>query len=356
MSVSLPGSEAALLDDIAITCIALAIASVLVWCGVFAVRMIRLRRAHRNALAEEELTGLVLDQLAGYSPPSPQEPLPPWKRRILAQVLRTLIEQTKGRDQALLVALLDRFGFRAEALAHVAHGRAAQRQSACEVLSSFDDETSVAALEGALGDPDFGVRLAAARALLPKDRVPSLRRLLAQMRFPEDDPPLSLAELCARLPHSLRPEAITMLGEPMPAEWLRTLAIALARSQVYESFESLAQLRHHPAPRVRAAAWVALRELGDPRAGEFVSDGLADPVADVRRAAAECAGRLGGTDILPSLQRLAREPDWWVSYSGADALWEFGADGRALLATEPGTLGEGARQFVREKQAEATRD
>jgi hypothetical protein len=351
MSVSPNASEATLLSNIALTCVVLALASVLVWNGVFLVRVVRLRRARRDALAEEELTGYVLDQLAGYQTAPSSAPLPRWKRRILARVLQSLIEQTKGRDQLQLIALLERSGFRDDALARVREGNASERQSACATLAHFDDDESIAAQRAALNDPDFGVRLAAARALLAKDRVPSLRDLLDRLRFDEIDPPLSLAELFARLPPSLRTEAVSLLGADLPAEWLRTLALALARNQIYDAFDPVVALRHHAAPRVRAAAWVALRELGDPRAGDFVLEGLKDAVADVRRAAAECAGKLGGPDVLAPLAALAGENDWWVSHGAAAALWEFGAEGRALLE-QAATLGEGARQFAREKRQE----
>lgn len=351
MSASTPAFEAALLRAITVSCVALALASLLVWLSVFLLRVWRLRRARRHAAAEEELTGYALDQLAGYSTDRPSA-LPAWKRAILGRVLQSLVEQTKGRDQAQLIALLERSGFRAEAQRQIVHGRAAQRQRACALLAHFDDPGSLAALTAALDDRDAGVRLVAARALLARDRIPSLQGLLAQLDFDRDDPPLSLAELCARLPPSLQPEAVALLGRDLPPEWLRTLAIALARAQAHDAFAAIVALRQHASPRVRAAAWVALRELGDPRAGELAAAGLADPEPDVQRAAAECAGRLGGPELLPALKGLGQTTDWWTSYRAAAAMWELGAAGRDLLSREHAFLAPGARQFWTEKQQE----
>lgn len=349
MSASTPASEAALLGAITTTCVALAIGSVIVWFGVFLMRLRRLRLAQRDAAAEEEITSYVLDQLSAYSS-GPAPTLPPWKRAILARVLQSLIEQTKGRDQTQLVQLLQRCGFHADALQLIARGNAGQRQRACALLGHFDDEASVAALRAALTDRDAGIRLVAARALLAKDRVPSLGRLLEQLRFDRDDPPLSLAELFVRLPSSLRPEAIALLETDLPPEWLRMLAIALARAQVHEAFDAIGALRRHSAPRVRAAAWVALRELGDPRAGDLVAEGLGDPVTDVRRAAAECAGQLGTSALLPALKTLGSAADWWTSYAAAAALWDLGPPGHELLQREHAFLAPGARQFWTERQ------
>jgi HEAT repeat protein len=333
MSASPPASEAALLDGLALACAGFAVGAILVWCVVFAVRAHRLKRARREARAEEALTGLVLDQLSGYSAAALHLPtLPRWKRRLLLRVLQRLIEQTKGRDQTQLIGVLHAAGFQTAALQNLRRGRAAERQQACSVLGYFDDESSIAALHAALGDEDDGVRLTAARALLQKDRVESLRALLRCLPFPPDDPPLALAEIFAHLPARLRPEAVALLQErALPSEWLRLLAIALARRQAFEAFDAIAALRHAPEPRVRAAAWVALTELGDPRAGEFVVEGLADPSPDVRQVAGHCAGRLGGPDVIAPLAAQLGTGSWWSRYHAANALLACGRDGAAAL-------------------------
>lgn len=336
MPASPPVSDPALLPSLAIASIAAATAAFLVWCGVFAVRTLRLRQARLEAAAEEELTGTVLDQLSGYGAAALKlNLLPEWKRAILLRILQNLIDQTKGRDQANLIRILHDAGFHDAALDHLRTGtRAALRQSACGVLGYFEDEASLRALLAALEDPDPAVRLTAARALLRKDRIESLGTLLRQLHFPPDDPPLVLAEIFALLPARLLPEAIALLeARNLPPEWLRMLALALARRQIFDAFEAIASLRHAPEPRVRSAVWIALMELGDPRAGDLVTEGLRDPAADVRQAASQCAARLGGPELLPELRRLATAGDWWSRYHAATSLAAFGPDGRQILDT-----------------------
>jgi hypothetical protein len=359
MPASPPASDPALLAAIVNTCWVLSAAATAVWSGVFAVRVRRLRRARREAAAEEELTGRVLDQISGYSAKSPGagfDQLPRWKRGVLLRVLCRLIEQTKGRDQGQLVGLLRDAGFRDRALADLRQGTGLQRQDACTVLGYFDDEASTAGLRAALDDPDGAVRLTAARALLLKDHVTSLRELLNRLDFSREDPPLILAEIFGNLPARLHEEAVTLLREPLPPAWLRMLAIALARQQVLAAFEAVADLRRSPVPRVRAAAWVALHELGDPRAGDLVAEGLRDPSPDVRQAASRCAGRLGGPDVLPLLAALLRDPDWWTAFRAARALLATGPAGRALLEEHARTAPEddAGRQALREQAEEDT--
>ncbi len=359
MPASPPASDPALLAAIVQACWALSAAAVAVWGGVFAVRVRRLRRARLEAAAEEELTGRVLDQLSGYAAKSPGvgfDQLPRWKRGVLLRVLCRLIEQTKGRDQGQLVSLLRDVGFRDRALAHLHQGSGLQRQDACTVLGYFDDEASTTGLRTALGDPDSAVRLTAARALLQRDRVTSLRELLDRLNFSREDPPLILAEIFGNLPARLQDEAVALLRTPLPPEWLRMLAIALARQQVLPAFDAIASLRHSPAPRVRAAAWVALHELGDPRAGDLVAEGLRDPSPDVRQAASRCAGRLGGPDAPALLGVLLRDPDWWTAFRAARALLATGPAGRALLEAHAANAPEddAGRQALREQTEEDT--
>jgi HEAT repeat protein len=332
MSVSPRVSEAELLTSIIGACYALAAASVVVWFAVFLVRSHRLRWIARNNRAEEELTGMVLDRLAGYSgapdKPDPFRALAPWKRQVLLRVLQNLIDQTKGRDRSQLVALLDSAGFHEHAFAVLASGKPEERQAACELLGVFDDGQSIAALKQALLDGDAAVRVTAARGLMQRDHIDSLRELLQRLRFSSEDPPLLLSEILGRLPARLEPEATAMLSEKLPPEWLRIFAIALGRRQVFAAFDPIAALRTSDNPRVRSAAWVALRELGDPRAGEIVTEGLRDPSPDVRQAAAECAGSLGGPEVRPLLEALLQDANWFVQYQAARALIALGPEGR----------------------------
>lgn len=342
MPASPPASELSLLSGLVAASVVFALLALLVWSGVFVVRMLRLRHARLEAAAEEELTGIVLDQLSGYGAAALKlNLLSDWKREILLRILQNLIDQTKGRDQANLIRILHDAGFQQTALEHLRNGaRPALRQGACGVLGYFEDAASIAALQVALDDTDPAVRLTAARALLRKDRIDSIVILLRQLRFAPEDPPLVLGEIFALLPARLLAEAVRLLGtRDLPPEWLRMLVLALARRQVFEAFDAIASLCHAPEPRVRSAAWVALTELGDPRAGEIVLEGLRDPVADVRQVAGQCAGKLGGPEVLPELQRLAAEGGWWNRYHAATALASFGPDGRqalaAMVATAP---------------------
>ncbi len=332
MSALPPVSEHALLDGLVAASLGFAALALLIWSVTFLVRAGRLRATERRNAAMAELTAWVLEEVAKDGPVGRPPPLPPARRRLLSAVLRDLIAGTRGRDQERFIALLETTGLRAEALRSVASGSAPARQEAAEILGHLRDDASRAALAGALDDRDAAVRLVAARALLRQDRIPSLRRLLEQLRFPAADPPLSVADLLDDLPERLRPEAIGLLAaDALPAEWRRFLALSLARTQVFAAFDAIAALRRCPDARLRAAAWVALERLGDPRASELVAEGLSDAEVDVRRTAARCAGHLGGPSVVPALERLLASADWWERHQAATALLALGSAGREAV-------------------------
>jgi HEAT repeat protein len=350
------GFETRLLHDLVVACYWMAALGGGLWVVRYFVRLRRLAVQARDARAEARLTELVLE-LSSSPDPDPYvfDQLKKWERAILLRVFQALIDQTKGRDQTALINLMRRAGFIRRALSLLVHGAPRDRQAACGILGYFESKTAAGALQAALRDRDLGVRLTAARALLRKDQVASLRHLLTALRFSRDDPPIMMADVFDRLPASLHEEGASLLREDMPVEWKRMLLIALARNQAGAVYDAAATLRASPEPRLRSAAWVALRELGDPRAGDLVAAGLADPVTDVRITAAQCAGALGGPEALEKLRGLLADPDWWVRYHAATALLDAGPDGRRLLEQHCQTAPDDdvGLQVMRERHPEA---
>lgn len=351
-----PASEELLLHVLIQGCLWLTAASVVLWLGCFGYRLRRLQLNRRDEALEEELTSLVLEEISGViSPDRPFTRLPAGQRRILLRVLQNLIAQIKGSDQAKLIALLQREGFMDAALQTLAAGRADERQGACTLLGYHTDPAALAALHGALSDPDLGVRLTATRALLQRDQISSLGELLARLNLSPAAPPLILAEIFTRLPVRLLNEAVHLLGSPISDEWKRMLAIALGRNQVHAAFPAITLLCRATVPRLRAAAWVALREMGDPLAGQFLLAGLQDPSATVRQAACQFAGTFVDRESLAQLKLMLADEDWWVRFAAASALYDLGGEGRQILERHSLTADDldVGLQVLREREMEA---
>jgi HEAT repeat protein len=110
------------------------------------------------------------------------------------------------------------------------------------------------------------------------------------------------------------------------------LAIALGRTRTAGARDAIAALLREDDPKLRAAAWIGLAELGDEAARAMLPEGLTDQSADVRLAACQCAKRLQAADCVPALTRLLQsDGDWWVRYRAAQALVTLGAAGRLAI-------------------------
>ncbi len=341
------------------SCVVLALASVLIWAACFLVRARRLIRAERVAETRERLTSRLLAEITEPAAgPVSYANLSRLERWVLLQVLQEMANQITGAEKARLVKLIEREGLVDVMRQVLRSGWPAERQAACALLAHSPRPEAAADLRTALLDRDLGVRVTAARSLLGRNEVTSLRELLAAVRLPPNDPPLALSDLLARLPGSLHEEAVELLRGPLPNEWKRIFAIALGRLQAEDLLPALAALARHASDGVRAAAWIGLRELGSPAAAELLRHGLTDPSTSVRQAACQCAALLGRPEHLPRLLAIVREDEWWVSHAAAVALWEFGPRGRALLRWHAESAPELAAgvQVLRERELEDLRE
>ncbi len=202
--------------------------------------------------------------------------------------------ETPGRLAAALVA-----GGAWDALGRLAAGDAPETQApALSVLGKIADATSDpqrwASLEGpldsALGDPDEGVRRAAAEALGRGGggwAMALLRRALA------DEAWTVRAQALRSLTGGDDPEARELLtaalGDPFASV---RAAAADGLGEPGSSAEALIRALDDPAPAVRAAAAAALGRLGDPKALGALEALRTDDEVRVREAAKASAERL----------------------------------------------------------------
>lgn len=111
--------------------------------------------------------------------------------------------------------------------------------------------------------------------------------------------------------------------ELLPPE---TFADAVKRSELRErAIEGLMELAAHPEAQVRANAIEGLAQAPG-RAAGVVRAGLADKNLGVRFAAAYAAGRWGIGDVVPSVERLLRDPSADVRAAALYALKKNGVE------------------------------
>ena len=360
MWAPLHDSDAApLLDGLIKTAYAFGALSIFCWFASYFRRRAQMRCEARELAAEAELMELILEQTAREQPDAtPFRDLPRWRQRVLLRVLTSLLEQIQGSGRERLIALTRAMGARSFLQEALRNGQVQDRINAAIILGAFGDEMAASALSSALRDRNYGVRLAVARSLLNHPCAGlTLHAFLEALRFSDKDPSIALADIFDHLPPHWHTEAIAMLREGLSPNWRRMLAIALGRTRIPGAREAIASLLGEDDPRLRAAAWIGLAELGDSSVQPMLPQGLADPSADVRVTACHCARRLQAIGCIPALTRLLRsDKDWWVRYRAAQALAGMEAAGRSAILGAAGEASDAATDVgllvLREHEAE----
>ncbi len=180
-----------------------------------------------------------------------------------------------------------------------------RRRAACAALARWRDPATASAVEGALADPNAGVRAAALGAWRAIRGEQSLEVLLKALR---EDPAREVRwQAAAELEALHSPEAVPGLIEALRDK--DTLA--------------------------RSGAAEALKGIPDPRSVQSLIRALKDPEPVVRRAAAEGLGRIGDRAAVPALCRALFHHDVWTRRKAVESLARLKdpASGPALVAT-----------------------
>lgn len=150
-------------------------------------------------------------------------------------------------------------------------------------------------------------------------------------RFAVQDALVRLAELGA----DEVAEELERVREETPARTALAVAYAVADNRMAGP---VARLTEHGSPEVRAAAYRALGRTGGAGGGggDRLERGLADPVAAVRAAAAMAMGEVGRWQGGRLVVRLLRDPSWDVRFAAGRSLLLMGPPGELLLRRAAG--------------------
>ncbi len=202
--------------------------------------------------------------------------------------------------------------------------KAWRRAEALKILVRAGHPVSIAALERALAGEDGEIAAAAVTILGDIEDEHAASALVRALQAEACSPAWIAAQLDDQAvpnAHLLRP----LLRDPKPAvrAWAARL---LARSGGQdESLErELAELCRDPDADVRAAAVQALGGVGGDAAAEQACALLADPVWYVKVRAARALGQLGRAEHAQPIAELLADTQWWVRAAAKDALLALG--------------------------------
>ncbi|HHN74862.1 MAG TPA: hypothetical protein ENK10_06485, partial [Acidobacteria bacterium] len=232
------------------------------------------------------------------------------------------------------------------------------RAAAARALARIKDTRALPALRKLLTDPDVPVRLGAMEALLQMKDRKSVPLIATQLQDPEErlrrfslralrvigDP--SAAPAIRKVLHGdklaiVRATAVSALTDLVGTEAIADLQKAASdldstvRLEVAGSLAglgekaapTLAKMVGDDAPEVRAMAIVGLGQIGGPEQIEVLDEAAKSTDRrnkQVRASVAEALGAIGSTKGIPTLTRLASDPEPTVRQATADALGHIG--------------------------------
>lgn len=237
----------------------------------------------------------------------------------------------RGNDRQKAAALLRESGLAPSIYDSAVSTKADWREEAARLLKHFQTTESYRRLEWLLEDPVYAVRLQAAHSLVMMERVNDLKDLLERLAPEEMSASLMLSDLFHSLQPKLLQQALTMLDKDINHEWKVYFIHAFGERDIPDAAQTLVQHLDDPEESVRAACWQSLYRLDDPIASEYLERGLNDTSPDVRSQAANCAGMLKDTRFASQLELLLMDPDWWVRFRAALALYNMKKTGQAIL-------------------------
>jgi HEAT repeat protein len=204
-------------------------------------------------------------------------------------------------------------------------------------------EQVLEALQAALDDRDYFVRLAAVRSLTELGAMPSAELIVKKLGVEAEHNSRVLYHIFRQLAPALNDQLVAIIHSNHSIA-VRVLALdALGKSGDGALVEPISRLAGDPSAEIRAKALRALAELGYPDAAPQVLKGLDDESWRVRTQAANCAGRIGCLAAIPRLTELLADEQWWVSYRAAEALYALGQPGRAALQGAVAVAGRAGR-------------
>ena len=323
--------------------VGLAVFSLLAMTSLIIVRARRLSRGRTDDIRRQQLQTMVFELM--------DEPdllkelkihLRPRDRQLLLQLFDDLLQQIHGKHADRFAELMNVLELKEECLRRVNDRFWWARAEACAVLGAFDDPIVKFALYQAVIDPVVDVRVEAARSLVRLGAVKSVARLVKNLTPEEGLPSLPVMVLFRSLGRSVVPELIALLeDEAKPAA--KILAIdALGHA----GDASLLNLYNDSMQTVRVAVMQSLALLGDPRALPAVLLAMTDTDWEVRVQAAICAGQISCHEMIPLLEKLLEDDQWWVRYRAAEALYKIGGEGVAVLRSAMAAGDEDARAMA----------
>ena len=356
MSASHSASETGLLNAIIYMSLILAAMSLCVIFFLFLKRRAQEKKWSHKARRREFLDRTLRGVLAAPMEPSAASVpgLLKGDEDIVLDMAVDMLRVIRGKDVARIIALLDIWNIREYLRATLMRGGRGRRIRIVTLLAHCQDSESLDLLLEQTATEDPYVQLAALRGVADRKAVDHLSRIVGHLPYSRQRNTLMLADILQRFGEPAVPVLNKLALEPgMPQ--VRLAAIhSLGAIGSIDAVDALLKLASDTDAELRAQTLAALGRIGDMRAQRHILRGLEDPVDEVRAQSAWAAGLMNLREAMPVLLARLGDSHWGTRYRAAEALFQMGPPGVAMLHAATRTQGSGgemAVQYLAEKAA-----
>lgn len=297
-----------------------------------AVRMRRLRTARADDRARRRWMPVFQAALTGRS--RVLAPAMPRRDRAAAvQAWNQLMGTVRGEGRTRLGRCGVALGFTEHARVAVARRHGRERLGAVVAVGHLRDRASWDRLVSLLDDPNSGVRLDAARALVRVDEGPAVALLVPLFLDAERWYPAAAVSVLSEADAERVSVALETAVGAADAAGRRQLARILGRLRAPAARVAVRRLLAGAGDdhELLAACLDAMAGCGEAADAELVRPLLDHTAWFVRLKAVTALGHLGGPHDLGRFSRLLSDSEWWVRYRSAHAVTEVPGLGRDRL-------------------------
>ncbi|MCF1502436.1 HEAT repeat domain-containing protein [Afifella sp. H1R] len=324
--------------------VALALASIFILLGLIMVRVVDMRRATRRAAQRKRFFSALIRFSADGEDTALKRVIAETPNPIVLDAGFEFLAMLRGDERARTEAVFAEAGVPDYIRRRLRRANEAERIFAAEALASFPGETTIAALNRALGDRTREVRLAAAISLNGLGQSPALAELMEKIGA-GGQRSRRLVELLRTIPQEKAPELVDFAAREDAPPFSRAAAIeALSHSADPQLMPFFSNLASADEPEIVAAAIRGLGRFGHPSVLPTVLAATKSTDWQVRYEAAEVAAAFPSPDMIEPLAALLSDPEWSVRYAAGKGLRNLGTAGRdRLIAFAEGTASRGQR-------------
>jgi len=333
MPVSAIASEEFILRSIWMGVIALcALSTIIMSCLVFR-RIFQDYRAKKNAVRTKELNNFLYAALK-VQVPLTADSIPRLRQKDVPVALIALLDMLRalrGKEAERIIEIAEMWRMSERLEEVVENGSKGQRIQALTLLSYIRDENARAILLASAEDMDIYVQMAALRGLAKRNEIEDLHFIVDCLSRSLNTNTLLLADVLKQFGKPATPHLLHLANLDAKVEIRLAAIMALGFIGSLDAVDGLIKLLDDERLDIRASAISALGRIGDRRAAETILSMIEDDNDAVRIQVIRALGRIRETSAMPKLLEALSDDNWWVRYRAAEALFNLGSKGQALL-------------------------